>query len=293
MKISITAISLAASFRCGDMDLAGFLEYAAKLELDAVDLLDCSCYPWFWKNWEQKFKEISTLIQANGLQLAAYATGNNFAKTDPKEREYNVDIVKKAIAEAAELGAKTLRIFGGHHRDSGGESSIDSSTGLAMILEGIEKCLETAASYQVVLALENHGRLPRYSYEQKAVVQQFNSPWLQTTFDCGNYLGKSVTESEDPLMAYHNLRKQIAHVHIKDLGPDNSENPWKLTSYVSGTGTVPLAQIIAAMENDGYQGFYSLEYEAAAMTPEKIGIPQSIEYLKSLRKTHKLFQNKR
>lgn len=286
VKLSITPISLSKSFREDGMTLESFVDYCVGLELDGVDILHTSSYPWLWKEPKRELAALSGWLERSGLQLAAWATGNNFAKLDETQFNAQVDLVKHALREAADHGASILRIFGGYHQDSGGEAGVFTHNGLELVIRGIERCLSEAEQLGVVMALENHGGLPGHSYEMAAILDAFNSPWIQCMFDCGNFMGNGMDEPEDPLRAYENVRGRVAHVHVKDNGP-SIINSRKLHGYVAGKGIVPLRQFAALLERDGYPGFCSLEYEASIMAPESYGVPASIEYLKSIRAIHR------
>lgn len=286
MKLSITPISLSKSFREGNMALESFIEYCAELELDGVDILHTQSYPWLWQAPERELAALSGWLKKSGLSLAAWATGNNFAKMDDAQFGEQVDLVKHALREAADHGARILRIFGGYHQDSGGEPGVLLHNGLPRVIQGIGQCLPEAEKLGVVMALENHGGLPGHAYEMAAILDAFNSPWVQCMFDCGNFMGNGMDEPEDPLRAYDQLRGRIAHVHVKDNGP-SIINSRKLHGYIVGKGLVPLRQFAGMLERDGYPGFCSLEYEASIMVPEVYGVPESIAYLKSIREAHR------
>ena len=291
MKIAITPISLSGLFKNGKMDIEGFINYCAELEIDGIDVLDSSSYPWFWKDKQRELAALPRLLEKSGLKLAACATGNNFAKLDPQARRENIDIVKNALCEAGELGAPFLRVFGGYHQESGGDAGVDYDNGLRMIIEGLEECVPEAERHGVVIVLENHGRLPGHSYEIAAIMNHFHSPWLRVLFDCANFMGNGMDEPENPLRAYENLKEYVAHVHIKDMGPCVTGNHRKIEGYVAGKGTVPLRQFAALLENNNYDGFCSLEYEADPITPEIHGVPESITYLKRIRAIHQMLKN--
>ncbi len=287
MKISITPISVAQMMRSGKMDAEGFVNYCAELGADGVDILDTRCYAWFWKDRAREFKALPRWLEQAGIKLAAYATGNNFAKFKQEDWQAQVAVVREALREAAELGAPVLRIFGGHHEDNGGEPGMTTPSGLPLIARGIEACLPDAERLGVVLALENHGRLPGHSYEVRMLLDQFNSRFLQCTFDCANFMGANMDEPENPLHAYANLCGRMAHVHVKDSGPALPGSRFKRQAFVAGRGDVPLRQFAALLERDRYGGFCSLEYEASAMVPEDVGVPQSLDYLKNIRAIHR------
>lgn len=290
MKIAVTPVSLSRTFRSGGMDQEKFIAFCAEQEIDGIDALDSNCYPWFWKDKDSDFKKLPGLLRRSGLELAAYATGNNFAKTAEDERKAHVEIVTQALEEASELKAPFLRIFGGYHREAGGEEQIETDIGLEMVISGIEKCLPSAEKLGVVMALENHGRLPAHSYELKGVVEHFASPFVKVMFDCANFMANSMDEPENPLDAYARLKEHVVHAHVKDMGPCISNNFRRLEGYVAGKGIVPLKQFVALLEEDGYRGFCSLEYEASAISPEEYGVPESLDYLKKIRRVHEMMR---
>lgn len=294
MKISCTPISMARSFRENNITLEGYINFLGELELDATDLMDSLCYPWQYQNKVKEFSQVGKWLEKANLKLAAVACGNNFTKTSEDERKDNVEKVKNAIHEAAELGAPIVRIFGGYHEECGGEPGIRYSNGYRYILEGIDSCLAEAEKYNVIMAIENHGRLPGLSSEIKAIIDYFKSPYLKCTFDCANFLANNMNELEDPLKAYENLKHDVVHCHVKDWGkPFGSMAERRVAAYPAGKGgLVPLRQFIHLLECDNFSGYCSLEYEAAWQVPEVDGVKQSIEYFKDIKRMYQLFAEK-
>jgi sugar phosphate isomerase/epimerase len=252
--------------------------------------MDSLCYPWQYTDKEKEFKQITKWLEKANLKLAAIACGNNFAKFRSEERRENIEKVKNAIHEAAELGAPLVRIFGGYHEDCGGEKGMVYANGFSYILEGIEACLAEAEKHNIVLALENHGRLPGLSYEIKSIIKHFDSPFVKCMFDCANFLASNMNETEDPLYAYEQLKDDIVHCHVKDWGkPFGATAERKVAAYPAGAGgIVPLRQFAALLKRDNFEGYCSLEYEASWQVPEKEGVIQSLEYLKQIRAIHKV-----
>ena len=285
MKISCTPISMSKMFRDKEINLEKYIKFLGELELDATDLMDSSCYPWQYNNKEKEFSQIGKWLEQANLNLSAIACGNNFAKFSEEERRANIEIVKTAIREAAELGAPLVRIFGGYHEECGGEKGMLYANGLSCILQGIESCLDEAEKYKIILAVENHGRLPGLSYEIKGIIEHFDSPYVKCMFDCANFLANNMNETEDPIYAYEQLKEHIVHCHVKDWGkPFGVMSERKVAAYPAGAGgIVPLRQFAALLERDNFEGYCSLEYEAAWQVPEKEGVTQSLEYLKQIR----------
>jgi len=261
------------------MTLPGFIRFCAEQGLQGIDLLDVDHYPWLWSAKEELAK-VPEWTCREGVAIAVYAAGNNFAKSDETAWRNEVEAVRRVITRARDCGAPVVRIFGGYHCEANGEPEMTTTRGLARVVEGIAQCLPLAESCQVVLALENHGRLPGHSHESRAIVDHFASPWLKVTYDPANCHGNSMDEDEDPLRAYETLRDSIAHVHLKDVWPAKLDLKRRREPCVAGKGMTPLRQVIAQLAADRYPGFCSLEYEAARIVPEREGVTQSFAYLR-------------
>lgn len=264
------------------MDLRGFFRFCAGQEIEGIDLLDPEGYAWLWSEGDS-LEKCRQWAAEDGLTIAALACGNNFAKADANARQLQVGAVIRATEKAVRCGAPVLRVFGGSHCEAGGEPGMETARGLELIIESLEQCLPHAEKAGVILALENHGRLPGHSFELKAVLDYFASPWLKALYDPANYIGNNMGEDEDPLHAYEALRGGIVHTHFKDVGKPVRDPSRRREPCVAGKGLTPLRQIIAKMTRDGYGGFCALEYEAALTVPEEEGVPASLAFLKKCR----------
>ena len=265
------------------MDLERFIAFCGEQELDGVDLMSPVFYEWSWKDPHKELKSVNGWIERAGLKLAAYAAGNNFAKGNAAEFDAQVAQVRQCLREAADLGAPVLRIFGGHLEKVGGEVGITSATGLRKVLAGIERCLPEAEKTGVVMAIENHGGLPAHSFEIVAIVKHFDSPYVRCTADCGNFVGHSMDEPENPLDAVKRLAPWIRHVHMKDVRKPLLNKTRRMEACVTGEGVVPIRQCAAVLEEIGFAGYCSLEYEAHAVMPVEEGVPRSLAVLREVR----------
>ena len=283
MKISCTPISAEAAFSRGEMDQVRYFELIAGGGADGTDIMDSGCYPWFWQNVERDKKTLSERLKACGLTVAAYATGNHFAVREPEEFQKQVEIVTRAIHEAAEIGAPVLRIFGGYHKDLVPAHDMDYAEGLQLIVKGIEAVLPEARKCGVSLAIENHGRLPGLSGELLYIMKQFETPELGICLDIGNFYGASMNETEDAVRAYERLKKYVKHVHYKDLKMAPYGAPKRVVPCIcgKGDGIVPLRQMAYLLEENRFAGWCSLEYEAPALD----GITASLQYMNSLKQS--------
>ncbi len=288
MKISCTPISYSASIKAGKTQ-DDYFRLIAQSGAEGSDLLDVEAYPWFWQDFEIQVRSVVQRMNSFGLALSAYATGNNFVTTDPEMFRMMLLRVKKVIVTAAELGAPCLRVFGGYYEDCGGEKGVSYKDAMEMVARAFDELVPVAEQEGVVLALENHGRLPGLSAEMDYLCRRYDSKSFRVTFDVANFLANNMDESEDPLKAYEVLKDRIAHVHVKSFQAAPSETGRRLVGAVAGEGyMVPLRQFMYRLQRDHYVGYCSLEYEADRYTPEEQGVPASLRKLLEMKQAAEL-----
>jgi len=79
-------------------------------------------------------------------------------------------------------------------------------------------------------------------------------PSLGHNFDSGNYL----FSGEDCLEALDKFKSRIFHVHLKDrVSADNFKCP------ATGTGCIPIGEIVQGLLSDGYTGWFTVEHFGA------------------------------
>ena len=83
---------------------------AAALGFDGIDL----GYYWDEKKKAKEIKQAKKIAANSNLKLVNYICGNNFGNAIAEKRlPAEIDKVKTALDEAAELGCKHLRVFAG------------------------------------------------------------------------------------------------------------------------------------------------------------------------------------
>lgn len=75
-------------------------------------------------------------------------------------------------------------------------------------------------------------------------------PELRYTLDTGNYL----FYGEDVLDAWELLKDKVAHVHCKDRHPQSN------ASVQTGSGRMPIKQLVLALAEQGYDGYLAIEH---------------------------------
>ncbi|MFA5645628.1 MAG: sugar phosphate isomerase/epimerase family protein [Candidatus Ratteibacteria bacterium] len=259
MKASITIYSCSKMFANKEMTVQSFIEYAAKTGFQGVDL------GYYWKNKEEEMAQTKSWLKDYGVALSGYIVGNNFGAVVGTEKVgEELQKVKTAIDDAAQLEAKVLRIF------AGGREGLSWDEGKDLICDCFSECTEYAAGKGVVLALEDHGGLAATSSQMLYYIEKIDSPFFKANVDIGNFWNYG----ELPVDGVSATAPYAAMVHVKDLKqqPDGS-----LKSVPVGDGDIDFSRCFRIIRDAGYDGFVSLEYEAGVEPYE--GISRSLAHI--------------
>lgn len=276
MKLSLSMYSCLRAVQAGQLDLSGFVDYAAAQGVAGVELLDI-----FWSDVERELPQVKRRIADAGLETAVYSISNNFIQPEADARAAELADLRRGVDIALELGVDLLRVFSGSARDD-----VSQDEGEAWILDGLSAGAAYAEARGLTLALENHGRFAGRSDQVRAIIEQVGSPALRVNFDTGNFL----PVGQDPVEAARELADWTVLVHLKDIrlaganevghvfaGPDGR----KLTGSIIGDGLVDLAGVRAIMAAAGYAGWWSLEYEGSE-DALNVGVPRSLAAARQL-----------
>ena len=219
--------------------------------------------------------QITTLQKASanaGVLAVAVTAYTSFVSPLAKERQANLDELRRYSDLAAELDAPYVRAFLGEL-----PSGVipDSS-----IYENISNCLAMAADYAdsvgVKVAIEPHDDFVRSS-TIVPILNQVQHPSLRVIWDIGN----AFAAGEDPAQGFELLKDHIAYVQVKDGKRD--DGTWQLCRL--GQGNVPLDQAFRLLLENDYQGAFSLEWEFAwhpELDPPEIALPVALRTLQEL-----------
>jgi sugar phosphate isomerase/epimerase len=245
MKLGMTMFSFHNYAREGRIDVAGFLRFAADVGLETVDLL-----AYYWRDERDEPDEARELIDDLGLELAAYAVGNNFVQEDPARFREQVEVVRQGIEMAYRLGAPAMRVFGGQ------AANVSRAEAMKLSAEGLSQVVEEAAEAQVVLAVENHS-IPGPAEEVVALLTELDSPWVRACVDVGNF----VPVGEDPAEAVATVVGYARHTHIKDFRREEHAGRVEWRPCMPGRGDIDYRAVVRAFADGGYTGALSIEAE--------------------------------
>ena len=208
MKCGLSMYSLVAPVRAGQLDLYGFLDYAARVGAEGVELLDM-----FWKDENSEIVEVKRRCAALGLVQPVYSISTNFFQPDAAARAQQLKSLCHGVDVAAQLGAGLLRVFSG---DKIPGYSLEQ--GINWVVDSLAAGADYAASQGVTLALENHGHVAGRSEQVRGIIEVVSSPALRANLDTGNFL----LVGQNPLQAASALVDLVAGpsqgLHLRGAG---------------------------------------------------------------------------
>lgn len=218
MKIGIESESYHLLFQNKRMDVFSFIDKAAELGLDGVQINIVPDY-----NLDQKWGALGGNNPEHLKKIKEYLQKYNlYVELDTRNLE--VEHLKEAVLIADFLGAEVLRSYipvkqkeiplgnsGAHGiydfakiKQTFDVSIYDDS------IKNLQEIIPFLKKYRVKLALENHEY--ETSEELVKVIKKINSPWIGLNFDFGN----SMMAWEEPLQAAQNMLPYAFTTHFKD-----------------------------------------------------------------------------
>jgi len=154
--------------------------------------------------------------------------------TDEATRNKGMEIMKKAIDLASDIGVRIIQLAGYDvYYEEGNEKT------RRYFEENLKKSVEMAANKGVILAFETMETEFMNTIEKAMeFVKLVNSPYLQVYPDCGNITNASLDYGTNPIEDFETGRGHISAVHLKETVPG------KFREITFGTGHVNFEEII-------------------------------------------------
>jgi sugar phosphate isomerase/epimerase len=259
LKLSLAAYSYRDDLTGPDrsMDLFGFVDLAANLGVDGVELTSY----YFPENVPADYlNRLKAHAFRQGLDVSGTAVMNDFCLPPGAEADKEVEHVRTWIGRAAELDAPTVRILSGNWIQGTPEEELERR-----VIQRIESLLPYANEKGVILALENHGGGVTVTDEQLLrIVRAVKGPGFAVNLDTGNFHGP------DPYAEVAAAAPYAVNVQVKT----------EVRRKGKSKEAADLARVIAILREAKYSGYVVLEYNA----PEdpKVAVPRFIKQLRSL-----------
>lgn len=195
---------------------------------------------------QQQLERAKAILAQHGLAVSSI--GSPIGKIYIDEPfEPHLERARHAVEVANFFGARFIRVFSFFMREG-----MDPDAQRHEVLRRMAALAETAVVGGVVMIHENekdiYGDIPRRCHD---IVATIASPGLRATWDPANFVQVGVARPFDE--GWTMLRPHIEYMQIKDAVAATGE------VVTAGNGDGQVAQTIAALRADGFDGFFSLE----------------------------------
>lgn len=212
---------------------------------------------------------------------------------DEEVRQAEIHRIRKVIDYCSYLSAHYIRIYGGNLAAGDTECLEERRDRL---IDSLRVLGDLAAEKEVTLIVENHFNTMAVSAKESAeLIRDVNHPAVRILYDQANL---TFTEKEGYQEAISLQQQYVSYMHVKDLvfkegaafsssqvsHPDESER--NVYTRIVGEGTIEWPRILSLVQEHGYDGWLSLEYERRwhpdDIPDASIGMKKSIEYLRNI-----------
>lgn len=207
-----------------------------------------------------------------GLVASEAVVQQDFVILDRATYEERVQLVAACIPAAARAGITTLNLFTGPAPwdPSAPRLGPGISEGQAwgLVLEAFERLLPLAERHRVSLAVEAvFGHLCHDYYSLRELLGHFDSEFLGVNLDPSHFQ----LYGNDLSWVVRRLGPWTRHVHLKDVAGRPGMLGQDFIFPLLGEGTVDWNAFVAALDEVGYTGPLSVEFEAFAYYDRVLG----------------------
>lgn len=189
--------------------------------------------------------EIRRKIEDAYLEVSCISTSQCLHQFEEKKRRASIDRAKRYVDLAADLDCLAIRVFGDGDRIGPDMNPHDA---ILTTAEALREVAEHAEGSDVTVAFEMHGQFNYWKYAL-GVVEQADHPNAAINYNCDrrDLVGGSLRET------FTRVHEYIEHVHLHDLEAD-----------------FPYVELFGFLQEDGYEGYCSLEVDYRGGDPEKV-----------------------
>lgn len=212
LRISCNLYSFNQPLRDGTMSLPEVLDFCAELGFDAVDPTGYYFPGYPTPPPEAYVYQIKRQAFLRGLDISGTGVRNDFTVPDAASRAADVDLVRRWLVTAEQLGAPTLRVFAGRADDE----AITRAQMRAWVVEGLTACAALGSQHGIVINLQNHADFLRTAAEVEEILTRVDSDWLGLNLDIGSFPTDDPYEDIARVAPYAVTWQIKENVHIRD-----------------------------------------------------------------------------
>ena len=265
MELSFMSFSLMREGLQKQTDADTLVKIAADNGLTSMEIM----YYEFLIYGEEKLK---AALEKYGVSCNCVIFGQSmYMKTLEEQRKE----LEPVLRLAASMNNQILMIIPGGNYNAEKEvlAGMTRDEMMDLAVSGYRLAVSMAAEYGITIGFENtpHDMKP-LAAPQDCLELLNRVPGLGLIFDTGNF---RVADTKcDELAIYEQLKDRIVRVHLKDVVVGSFENGeacvdgQMIRCVTTGSGIIPIKELIHRLQRDGYDGTLCVEYSAP---PQLIG----------------------
>ena len=237
---------------CPDWNFETILNFAVEHGYDGIEFrgilrqLDLTKCPEF--SSKKNILASRKLIEDKKLKVVNLGSSAVMHHADAAERKRNLDEAKNFIQLAQQLGSPYIRVFPNNFpKEREKKETID------LIVKGLHELGDYAKNFDVTVLLITHGDVMHIE-DLENIMRSVGHDHVGLGWDIANMWSAT---KEPPEQVYARLKKYIRLTFIKDLKRVDG----KEQNALLGKGYTPIFDAIDILAKDGYEGYYSFEWE--------------------------------
>jgi len=247
--------------------LDDFLKFVSQTGYSYVELQAGDVWGRNIDNPEQNAESVREQVESYGLQVSAFAAGNDFVVLEEELIRAQVNRMRRITGLAKILGAPVIRTEGGSPKDS-----VPESRWLEAMAGCLSRCVEFAEKEEIYFAVDNHGVVTNDGNLQVELFERVGSKYVGANLDTMNYrwFGHDL---ETVGKFYEIIAPYTLHIHLKDGSGARGD----YRGEALGEGEIDLTKAIHCLKEAGYDGVWCCEYEGREN--DGTGQKKSYEYM--------------
>jgi len=249
MKLSCLPVSFFTEIIEDRMSVTEWARMGADLGLDGIDL-SILFVP---DHSPSGLAALRRDIEAAGIGVVMVTTYPDFTHPDPAQRQRELTLEQEAVAVAAALGAKFVRVTAGQAHPTTGRAA-----GITWAVEGLTRLVETTRDLGVTLVYENHGKPGAWEYTDFSEPPEIFLEIVRRTADVGlgvNFdVGNAASFAKDPVGLLDQVIDRVVTIHAAD-----TKMYGELQHVLLGTGVTPYRELFGRLKQAGWDGWICME----------------------------------
>lgn len=189
--------------------------------------------------------EIKQQFSDMGVEMSCIATSRTYSMADEDARNESVELTKKYVTLAADVGCPYIRVFGGQIPES-----VEKEDAKKYVAAALRECAEFAAGSGVVVCLETHDHFS-LAKDATDTIKLADHSNAQILWDVAHPFRAGETMAE----SFEYVKPYVKHLHVHDA---TVEGGW--TARLMGEGEIPHDEAVRLLQTIDFQGHLSGEW---------------------------------